>query len=75
MRTPQLTMSPTLIVNDPMSVAGNDSNWSYTLDVSSLGASDGVYTVTVSAKDLAGWSCVGTVSFKYTIVVANPTVV
>ena len=75
MRTPQLTMSPTLIVNDPMSVAGNDSNWNYTLDVSSLGASDGVYSVTVSATDLAGNPYVGTESITYTLDVTTPTVV
>ncbi len=75
MRTPQLTMSPTLIVNDPMSAGGNDSNWNYTLDVSSLGASDGVYTVTVSATDLAGNSYVGTESITYALDVTTPTVV
>jgi gliding motility-associated-like protein len=75
MRTPQLTMSPTLIVNDPMSVAGNDSNWTYTLNVSSLAASDGVYTVTLSATDLAGNSYVGTESITYTLDVTTPTVV
>ena len=75
MRTPQLTMSPTLIVNDPMSVAGNDSNWNSTLDVSSLGATDGVYTVTLSASDLAGNSYVGTESITYTLDVTTPTVV
>ena len=75
MRTPQLTMSPTLIVNDPMSAGGNDSNWNYTLDVSSLAASDGVYTVTVSATDLAGNSYVGTESITYTLDVTTPTVV
>ena len=75
MRTPQLTMSPTLIVNDPMSVAGNDSNWTYTLNVSSLAASDGVYSVTVSGTDLAGNSYVGTESITYTLDVTTPTVV
>ena len=75
MRTPQLTMSPTLIVNGPMLVAGNDSNWNYMLDVSSLGASDGVYTVTVSATDLAGNPYVGTESITYTLDVTTPTVV
>jgi gliding motility-associated-like protein len=75
MRTPQLTMSPTLIVNDPMSVAGNDSNWTYTLNVSSLAASDGVYTVTLSATDLAGNSYVGTESITYTLDLTTPTVV
>ena len=75
MRTPQLTMSPTLIVNDPMSAGGNDSNWTYTLNVSSLAASDGVYSVTVSGTDLAGNSYVGTESITYTLDVTTPTVV
>ena len=75
MRTPQLTMSPTLISNESMSVAGDDSNWTYTLNVSSLGASDGVYSVTVSGTDLAGNSYVGTESITYTLDVTTPTVV
>ncbi len=75
MRTPQLTMSPTLISNESMSVAGDDSNWTYTLNVSSLAASDGVYSVTVSGTDLAGNSYVGTESITYTLDVTTPTVV
>jgi hypothetical protein len=74
MITPGLSMSPTLISNEPMSVAGDDSNWTYTLNVSSLGASDGVYSITVSGTDLAGNSYLGTESITYTLDVTTPTV-
>jgi len=72
---PTLSMSGGLISGASMIATGDPSIWTYTIDVSSLSASDGDYQVTVAGADLAGNSYAGTDSINFTIDVTPPTVV
>ena len=72
---PTLSMSGGLISGANMIATGDPSTWTYTINVSSLGASDGDYQVSVSGTDLAGNAYAGSESITFTIDVTLPTVI
>ena len=72
---PTLSMSGGLISGANMIATGDPSTWTYTINVSSLGASDGDYQVSVSGTDLAGNAYTGSESITFTIDVTPPTVI
>ncbi|MAS29921.1 MAG: hypothetical protein CMC44_04825, partial [Flavobacteriaceae bacterium] len=72
---PTLSMSGGLISGANMIATGDPSTWTYTINVSSLGASDGDYQVSVSGTDLAGNAYTGSEIITFTIDVTPPTVI
>ena len=64
---PTLSMSGGLISGANMIATGDPSTWTYTINVSSLGASNGDYQVSVSGTDLAGNAYTGSESITFTI--------